>query len=378
MKIAQVACTFPPYKGGIGNVARWYSEVLSEKNDVTVFTPKYDNDSLSNHKKEKYKITRIKSLLKYGNGALLPQLFFLAKRFDVVHLHYPFFGGAEVLWFAKIIFPKRFKLVLHFHMDTGSLPLIPRLLSFPSKLIKNSLFKNADAITCASLDYVKNSSLKRIYNKNKNKFYEIPFGVDVDRFYPQENKNTQKFKILFVGGLDKAHDFKGLEFLLSAVADLEFSNWELDIVGSGDNKERYEKYCRTKKIENKVNFLGGVSDEELPKVYQGAHVFALPSINSHEAFGVVLLEAMASGLPVIASDLYGVRKVFVDGVQGYYSHPGDVGSIKEKIEKILLNDNLRSKMGEASRDLAVNKYNISKVNNQLLDFYENLLDKQSI
>ena len=364
MKIAQIVCVFPPYKGGIGNVAHDFSEMLSETgNKITVFTP--DCGQII-EEKHNFKIILLKPWLKMGLGAFLPQLFFKLPCFNAVYLHYPFFGTAEVVWLAKIIFPKKFKLIIHFHMDVTGLSLFTKILSLPTKIIKNSLFKKADAVTCASLDYVKNSDIAKIYKKYPAKFKEIPFGVDTGRFIPSSQKKDENIKnILFVGALDKAHYFKGIDILFKAISRFQFPDFNFQIVGDGDLKQHYIAQAKKLNITDKINFLGKVPDEELPKIYQRVDLLVLPSINKNEAFGLVLLEALASGVPVIASDLPGVRTVFEDGKQGLLCKPGNTENLKIKIEEILASEEKRKEMGKEARILALKKYSWEKVKKKL-------------
>ncbi|MFA4940983.1 MAG: glycosyltransferase family 4 protein [Patescibacteria group bacterium] len=365
MKIAQIICVFPPYKSGLGNVARDFSEILAKsENEVTVFTPNRGKIFSGKHN---FKIILLKPWLKMGFGAFLPQLFFRLFSFDIVYLHYPFFGTAEIVWLAKTIFNKKFKLIIHYHMDVKNSSPIFKILSWPNEIIKNSLFKKAEIITCASLDYVKNSDIAIIYKKYPEKFIEIPFGVDTEKFKPNNlQKITQKIiKILFVGGLDRAHYFKGINVLLAAISKLKIQNYQLQIIGDGDLKPEYEKQAKELGAADKIIFSGKVSDEELPAIYQQADLFILPSINKNEAFGLVLLEAMACGVPVIASNLPGVRTVFENGKQGLLCKPNDVDDLKNKIEEILSNEEKRKKMGKEARVLILEKYSQEEVGKKL-------------
>ncbi len=345
-----------------------YSAYLSRRHKVTVFTPNY---GLGDFCVKDYKVIRLKPWLKYGNGVWLPQLLWLFKGYDVVHLHYPFFGSAEMVWLAKILFKKKFKLYIHYHMDVIGLPWWIKILSLPSCLIRNSLFKIADKITVASLDYIKHSQIKDYYNKHKDKFYELPFAVDTKRFYLQENKKPKEnIRLLFVGGLDKAHYFKGLNVLFKALNGLKQDKWRLNIVGSGSMRKYYEKSARKFEINEKVKFKGQLDQASLVSEYQNADLFILPSINSNEAFGLVLIEAMACGTAVIATDLPGVRKVFTIK-EGLLARPGDSIDLRNRIQE-LLKDRVRlSGMGRAGRELAINKYSEDKIK----DKYENLFDK---
>lgn len=352
-----------------------FSKLLAEKgHSVTALTPDYKAKKNSNEEELAERVIRIRPLFKYGNGAFIPQIFFKLFQFDLIYLHYPFFGGAEIIWLAKIIFGKKLKLVVHYHMDVKSQSLIFKILSWPSRIIELSLFKKAEAITCASLDYIKHGDLKKFYEQFPEKFKEIAFGVDTQKFSPNLEKNDNNIKkILFVGGLDSAHYFKGVDVLLKALAELKANqskkvNFQLLIVGDGNLKSQYERQAKTLGLQTEIIFLGRVGDEELPEIYRQADVFVLPSINSNEAFGLVLLEAMASGLPVIASDLAGVRTVFASDREGLFVKPGDISDLKNKMEELLLDGEKRLRMGVEARALAEKKYSLEKTSNNLNDF----------
>ena len=141
-------------------------------------------------------------------------------------------------------------------------------------------------------------------------------------------------KILFVGALDKAHYFKGVDVLLKAMRDLEY---KLMIVGDGDLRSYYEAKAKNLGIDDGVVFTGRVSNEELSRYYQSADVFVLPSIDKSEAYGMTLLEAMAHGLPVVASNLPGVRSL-VGEDRGLLVEPGDSSDLARVLTEILIDD----------------------------------------
>ena len=362
MKIAQIVCAFPPYAGGIGNSAHTLEQILKSEHEVQTFHP--DNS---------------RPLLRYGHGAFIPSLIPKLKKFDLIYLHYPFFGGAEVVWFFKLLHPK-IKLIIQYHMDVAGLTPIAKLLSWPAKLIRSSLLKKADLIVSASLDYIKNSDIKNFYDNHAEKFVEIPFGVDLDRFrigsgmtitgFPirsgMTKEKSEAKNILFVGGLDRAHYFKGVDVLLKAVAEFKNINWQLNIIGDGNLRPDYETLAKDLNISDRVKFFGKINNTELINAYQNADLFVLPSINSNEAFGIVLIEALACGVPVIASDLPGVRTVF-DKDSGLTAIPNNAADLKNKMEIILNDDARRQKMSVAARNLAENKYAESKIKNDFLE-----------
>ncbi len=376
MKIAHITCTFPPYKGGIGNTVFNIVKRLQERgHKVTVFTPAYKDQISENYG---LNIVRLKSFLRYGNGSFLPQLFSRIDNFDIVQFHYPFFGGMEPVWFNDLIKKRKYRLLVHYHMDINKLSWPAEILSLPSKLIRSSFLNASDAITCASIDYVKNSQIKRMYQNNPDKFFEIPFGVDSEQFKPDDNWQKKKNKILFVGALDTAHYFKGLEILLKAIAKINNYEFSLVVVGGGNLLEFYKRLSLELNIDKKIKFVGSVHDNNLPTFYNQADFLILPSINQHEAFGLVLLEAMASGIPVIASNLPGVRTVFTDGQEGLLVEAGNPNDLAKKIELLLKDNYRRWKMCQSSRNLVENKYSWTKTADRLIELYDKIYTNKII
>lgn len=353
MKIAQVVCTYPPYRGGIGNVAKEYTKGLTKLGHIVqVFTPLYNQ----RFKHSSDNISRIKPILKYGNGAFLPTLLFKLRKFDSIIFHYPFFGTAEVLWLYLFFKPKKQKIFIYYHMDVINNSFLFKLLSIPSKLTIKTLFKRADAVFCSSFDYLLHSDIKKLYQAHSDKFYELPFGVDTSQFKPHQKSVSDKIKILFVGGLDRAHYFKGLNNLLIAFSRLKGSALELKIVGNGELLPLYQKKCRQLACDSRVEFAIQVSNEDLLVYYQQADIFVLPSINRCEAFGLVLLEAMASATPVVASDLPGVRKVFTDGEEGLIVKTNNIDDLVEKLQRLVDSQDMRDKMAQKAKILVDKQY----------------------
>jgi len=341
MKIAQIVCVYPPYAGGIGNSAQQFEKLLSQRHEITTFHPK-----------------NTKPLLKLGHGAFIPSLYKKLSPFDAIFLHYPFFGTAEIVWLFKRLNPNK-KLVLYYHMDVHGLNPLAKILSLPSRLTRSWLLKRADKIVCSSFDYIKNSQIKDFYFAHPEKFVEIPFGVDTNIFTPHHPHDNSLKKILFVGGLDKAHYFKGVNNLIKACAELAVKNWQLIIAGEGDLKPDYESLAQELDIAAKTIFPGKLDPAELIAAYQSASVLVLPSINSNEAFGIVLIESLACGTPVIASNLPGVRSVFSHKQEGLIVEPNNVEDLTKKLEEILNDDDLREIMRLKARELAEQKYDIN-------------------
>ncbi len=379
MKIAQIACTFPPYRGGIGNSVYNISDNLANLGyKVTVFTPNYNykNEDEFNLHEGKFTVKRLKPLFKYGNAAFLPQLFWKLKNFDIIHLHYPFYGAIVPVILIKLLSGRKMKLIMHYHMDSSAKGLKGAVFCFYNIFVLPLLVRTAKIITCASLDYVKHSDLKEYYIARPEKFRRILFGVNLEQFvtyHDNINKQRRNKIILFVGGLDDAHYFKGLENLLKATAVIiknkELNPLILNVVGRGNLLPYYKNCAGNLGIEEIVKFYDNVDNSKLVNFYNYCDCLVLPSINKGEAFGLVLLEAMACSTPVITSNLPGVRSVFKNGKQGLLVKPNDVDDLVEKIKIILCDKRLAETMGRAGRELVEDKYTWAKVAKRLDSIY---------
>ena len=357
MKIAIVTSTFPPYRGGMGNVAYFHAKELSARgNEVMVFCPKGPKGKFEN---EGFKVEYIGPILRYGNAAWVPQLYWRLKGFDIVHFHYPFFGGAEAVWLARKKRNKEIKkLVMTYHMDTVGKGWLGVIFKVYKKLFLSKIIDAADKVLISTQDYARNGDLADYIEQDPEKFIVSNLGVDIERFSPglkpdelfhQYHLAPDDFVLLFVGGLDKAHYFKGLDYLLKAAAMIGTPNIKLIVVGEGELRKGYEETAKRLGIEKRVHFVGPVSNEDLPDYYRLCDVFVFPSIDKSEAYGLVALEAGACAKPTIASNLPGVRFVVKDNETGILVEPKNTDELAEKIKYLLNNQERAKELGENAR-----------------------------
>lgn len=364
MKIAEVTATFPPYNAGTGNVCYHNSiELAKLGHDVTVYTSQMSGQKSDiNVKNSKnLSIKYFKPLFSVGNAPFLPQLLKL-KGYDIVHLHYPFFFGAEFVYLNSIL--RNSKYVLTYHNDVISRGVLGLFFKIHRYTLMKLILGRAEKIFVTSIDYCKNSFLSELYEKNPEKIVEIPNGVDIQKYNSKNDGSSVKKRlniedkkiILFVGALDKPHFFKGVDVLLESFRTMFDFNYHLIIVGDGDLKQNYIEKANKLDISSQVTFAGRVSDEDLPLYYAASDVTVLPSTTMGEAFGLVLVEAMATGKPVIASNLPGVRSVIDDGENGFLVIPGSSTDLAFKINKLLVNNNICSIFGTNGRKKVKDRY----------------------
>ncbi len=344
-RIAHIVSTFPPYGGGMGNVAyHMVSELGKQGNTVQVITPDYDKQQSDDVKQQTLdaEVKRVTPKFQFGNAAVLTNINKQLDDCDVVHLHFPFYGASNIVRRWKKRNPKKL-LVITYHMDSISVGWKGIIFDLYAKWFTPKIFASADIITVSSIDYILNSKAKEYFLKDKSKWVELPFGVDIERFVPGDAKKEilQKHGLdqniptcTFVGGMDSAHYFKGVDVFLDAIAMLKSMNILVQglMVGSGNLQNLFKAKAKKLEIDKLISFAGFVPDDKLCDYYQAGDVSVLPSINQGEAFGIVLLESMASGTPIIASNLPGVRVLAQKG--GKTVQPKSVISLASALKSI--------------------------------------------
>lgn len=176
----------------------------------------------------------------------------------------------------------------------------------------------------------------------------IPNGIDTEKFYPAENfELTKPLKILTVGRLIRR---KRIDLLIEAIAELNTSDLtaELSIAGEGNLKEELQTLAKNLGLAEQVHFLGNAPSEKIPAVYRNHHLFVMASL--HEGMSNAMLEAMASGLPIVTSPCEGVEELIDDN--GIIIRPPTKEAFAEAIGKLVQDKNARGEMSAAARQKA--------------------------
>ena len=253
---------------------------------------------------------------------------------------------------------------------------------------ERQVLRRADRVIAATL--AEQAQLEWLYKANVNKITVIPPGVDTSHFYPIPADEARQFigldpdarMILFVGRIER---LKGLDTLIRAVACLRLKDLPepISLVVIGGNPDvapeemttemaRIQRMCNELTMGKMVAFLGRRDQSTLPYYYSAAEVLVMPSY--YESFGMVALEAMACGTPVIASQVGGLAYLVEDGVTGYTVPAEDHDALCERLTGILGNESLRKRMG---RNAAVNamNYDWKNIAKQIEGVYEEMIGK---
>jgi glycosyltransferase involved in cell wall biosynthesis len=363
----------PPDTGGMGQVAYEIVKALRARGeDAVLIAPKR---RIADGQTEESWVMRQSSWFRWGHAAILRGTDALIRNADVVHLHYPFFGTAEAVAQACLLYRK--PLFTTFHMDaTASFPLgaifgMFRILSQPAILLASQ------RIFVSSMDYAVHSSIAGFARTHQNRMIENPFGVD-PLFKPGEGNRTRfgipehAFVVGFTSSMDHAHRFKGIETLLEAMTILPEDVHAL-LVGEGDRRRIYESWAKDRNLAHRCHFVGRVARDELPLAYRTMDVFAFPSTGKAEAFGLVAAEALTCGVPVIASDLPGVRTVVRNDETGLLIPMRDAKALSASIMKLKEHEDLRKRFSDRAANDARIRFDWTRHADVLLNAYKRII-----
>lgn len=261
---------------------------------------------------------------------------------------------------AKFLFKKnlivRCGFEWYYFLIKGGASLITKIRMFITEYF---FYHLADAIVLTS-NFDKNFVVKNFKVKS-NKITIIPNFIDANVYLPYNSKN-KKESLLFIGRLTNQKN------LFNLIDALKNSNYSLDIVGDGELKSQLMTYASQHNVN--VNFLGRIPNSQIPALMNQYEVFILPSY--YEGNPKALLEAMSCGLAVIGTDVEGIRDIIKHKENGYLCKT-DSKSIRDAIDEIMHDKNLREVMGKNARKYVMENHDIEKITDLELQIYQRLI-----
>ncbi|MFC2020186.1 glycosyltransferase family 4 protein [Chloroflexota bacterium] len=285
------------------------------------------------------------------------------EKFDIVHLHEPFMPMlcSGVLRFSNVPNIGTFhacdgKPGYDFAKPIGTIILKRRLHKLTGKI----------AVSKPAMKYA---------SKYVPGYYDIiPNGIDLERFSPDvspiEEYCDGKQNILFVGRLEHR---KGLKYLLEAYQRVkrEIPDSRLIVVGPGTRlRKRYDKWVRKNELRDVV-FVGYASEEDIPRYYKTADIYCAPS-TGHESQGIVLLEGMAVGTPIVATNIEGYVSVVTHGEEGLLVPPKNSSELAQSLYSLLKDEKMRQQMGARGR-VTAEQYSWEHIAKRVCDYYVRML-----
>lgn len=381
MRIAQITPYYNPHIGGVESYVHYLSKELQNLgHDITVITARYDKSLPKEDVHEGIKVQRTKQIMNMFSTPVTPILKqeILDQEWDIVHTHAP--PPLSSYYVAKAKkraekMGKGFPLIMTYHCDL-EIPVtfgnaITDLYRFT---FGNYTLKRCDEVLVSTETYAATS--KAVWKSHAK---VIPLGVDIDRFNPdnkgdkirEEHGLGDSKVVMFVGRL-AFH--KGVNHLIEAAGIYKKAKYL--IIGSGPKESSFKRMAAASPNSKNIIFAGKVPKKDLPSYYAACDTLVLPSVSRLEAFGLVTLEALSSGKPVIASDMPGMREVVVDGVDGYLAEPLNAHDIAEKIKVLLEDDKLRRQFGANGRLKVEERFTWPRVTKMVEKIYHKVIEKR--
>ncbi|WP_036225516.1 glycosyltransferase family 4 protein [Marmoricola sp. URHB0036] len=363
LKVALVTPRFPPDVGGLEGYVGWLAQVLQQSGryDVTVITT--GTSTRSRHETfHGIPVIRLGTWLTLSNTPVNPLWWWQVRRLltrldvDVVNAHAPVPGLADVAALRSPV-----PVVMTYHsgsMVKGGHPADALLRAYERHVLPRVFARCTDLVAVSPVSLAHATGRARL----------VPPGVDTDLFRPPIHDAPRGPGVLYVGRVERTSRWKGLHVLVDSLGRLRETvpDVRLDIVGDGDDVPALRQRAEALGVADAIEWHGRVEHDELPAYYQRAGVTVLPSLTESESFGMTLVEAMATGCPVVGSATGGIPFVVRDEVDGLLVPPGDAGALADALAVVLTDPARAAALGAAGREAARARWDWSRQEDRTL------------
>lgn len=362
MRVLHVGKFYPPYRGGIESHLEVLCQELRSQVELEVVVASGSRHDVVDEV-DGIEVTRVGTKLTLAGAPVCPGMVARIResRADVVHLHLP--NPAAVV--AYLASGHRGRLVVSYHSDV----VRQRLLDAAFQPIQRRLLDRCDAIVAATPNYVRSSP---VLSRYRDRCRVIPYGIPVEGFergVEEAGRVRERFGPRLVVSVGRLVYYKGFEHLVEAMREVDGT---LLIVGDGPLRGALEERIRELGLRKRVVLLGKV--EDTAPFYHAADVFALASVARSEAFGIVQLEAMACGKPVVNTELdSGVPYVSRHGESGLTVPPSDPAALARAIGRLLDDPDLRARYGRAARLRVEQEFSRETMTRRMVQLYREVL-----
>lgn len=372
LKVLEINKAYFPHIGGIESLVKQYSEELQRNCAVKTLVCRDGKGKTVIDDVNRVEVTRAGSLGTYFSCPVsfsFMRLFKkMSKNADIVHINVPF-PLADI---ALLLSGYKGKVAVSWHSD---IVRQKKLMMFYKPFLMY-LLKRADIIFVATEGHIKHSEYLSDF---REKCHILPYGIAPEDyleiecvpFLTEQLTDKSSVKVFFTGRLVY---YKGVDILLKAFTKVK--GCELFIAGTGELEKSLKSYAESHGLSKKVHFLGFLPDSELKQAYADCDIFVLPSVAKSEAFGIVQLEAMIYGKPVINTNLQsGVPYVSIHGKTGITVPPYDYKSLAKAINILAKNADLRKKFGANAQKRVIKSFNQKDVIKKLYGFLAEEVNK---
>ncbi len=368
VRVLQIGKFYPPVRGGMERHLQDLCRAIEPFVDVDVVVG--NTEPRTRHELDgAIRVHRMASLGMVSSTSICPTMVAAIRGIpaDIVHLHSP--NPMAVL--AYLASGHAGRLVVSHCSDVVRQRHLNRLYD----PLLGAVMRRADAVISLSPNYIESSS---VLSRWREKCHVIPHGIDPGRFQATDAHAVAAIRERYGDRIGLAVGrlvyYKGFEYLIRAVAGTDST---LLIVGTGPLAAELRSLTESLHLQSQVHFLGDVPD--VTPYYHAARVFALPSIARSESFGIVQLEAMACGTPVINTQIdSGVPFVSLDQVSGLTVPPRDVAALRQAIERLMVDSELRERFGAGALQRVRSHFTLEQMATKTLHLYEQVLQQEIV
>lgn len=365
LKVLHVGKFYPPHMGGIETHLQTLCTRLQKSVDVHVVVAS-DDHSPAEEVLGGVAVSRLPTRLHLASTPVCPGMVSRIHRSsaDIVHIHMP--NPAAVLAYLASGYAGR--LVVTYHSDTVRQKFLGALF----EPCLHAALRNSSAIIATSPDYRQTSAVLLRY---ADRCHVIPYGITVEQFEHCDPAAVaslrERYGDRLVISVGRLVYYKGFEYLIQAMAQVQ---GKLLIIGDGPLREKLRSLAASLGLGDRVIFLGEIQNQQVVPYYHASDVFALASVARSEAFGIVQIEAMAAGLPVVNTSLdSGVPFVSRHGETGLTVPPSDPPALAAAITQLLNDTSLRVQYGQAARLRAKREFSVDAMTSQVLSLYHEVM-----
>ena len=363
IRVALVTPRFPPDTGGLEGYVGHVAQLLhgAGEFEVTVITTGTSRRTT----RETYRgipVIRLGTWFTLSNTPVNPlwsrklRRLLADLRIDVVNAHAPVPGLADLAAFVSPV-----PVVLTYHAGSlvkGGHPADPLLRAYERHVLPRVFDRCTELVAVSPVSKAHATGRAHL----------VPPGVDTTLFAPPL-QNRHEPRVLYVGRVERTSRWKGLHVLVESFARLRerVPGVRLEIVGIGDDVSHLRDVAKRYGVDGLIDWAGHVDHADLPAHYQRAAVTVLPSLTEAESFGMSLVEAMASGCPVVGSDVGGIPFVVRDGVDGLLVPPGEPVALAHALASLLDDPAQAKHLGDAGRQAAVSRWDWSHQDDRTME-----------
>ena len=365
LSVLHVGKFYPPHMGGIETHLQALCGALRNHADVRVIVSSEDRNTVE-EMVDSVPVARLSTLITAFSTSISPGMVSRIRNSgaSLVHIHLP--NPAAIL--AYLASGHRGPLVVTYHSDTVKQKVLGRMF----EPFLNAALRKSAAIIATSPNYLATSPVLQAF---RDRCHVIPYGIDTAQFEqcsPEAVRSVrERLGDRLVISVGRLVYYKGFDVLIRAMADVR---GKLVIVGEGPLRSELQSLAARLGVTDKVVFAGEVNNAGVMPYYHAADLFALASVARSEAFGIVQIEAMAAGLPVVNTSLdSGVPFVTLAGESGLTVPPGDAPALAAAINRLLDDQSLRQSLGQAGVRRARREFSLDTMLRRTLSLYEGVI-----